>query len=277
MDESIADVRAATLDEAKRFYTDFYGASNGELSLVGDFDSAEMTKLVTELFGSWKSPKPFTRLSDSYRDVAAVNRTFETPDKANAFFLAGINLNARDDDPEYAALVLGNYMLGGGFLNSRLATRIRQKEGLSYGVGSQLQASSLDKNGSLLIFAIYAPQNAAKLEAAIKEEVAKALREGFTDEELKAAKAGWLQSQQVTRAQDNSLAGRLNTLNFVGRTVTWDGDFEKRVGALTPADIRAALTKHIDPERISFVKAGDFAKAAAGQPAAAPAPPAAPR
>ena len=62
----------------------------------------------------------------------------------------------------------------------------------------------------------------------------------------------------------------------MGRTVAWDGDFEKRVAALTPADIRAALTKHIDPERISFVKAGDFAKAAAGQPAAAPAP-AAPR
>jgi zinc protease len=276
VDESIANVRAATLDEAKRFYTDFYGASNGELSVVGDFDSAEITKLATELFGSWKSPKPFTRLSDSYRDVTAVNRTFETPDKANAFFLAGLNLNVRDDDPDYAALVLGNYMLGGGFLNSRLATRVRQKDGLSYGVGSQIQASSLDKNGSLLIFAIYAPQNAAKLEAAIKEEVAKALREGFTDDEVKAARAGWLQSQQVTRAQDNSLAGRLNTLNFVGRTVAWDGDFEKRVAALTPADIRAALTKHIDPERISFVKAGDFAKAAAGQPAAAPAP-AAPR
>ena len=58
-----------------------------------------------------------------------------------------MNLNVRDDDPDYPALVLGNYMLGGGFLNSRLATRIRQKDGLSYGVGSQLQASSLDKSG----------------------------------------------------------------------------------------------------------------------------------
>jgi zinc protease len=197
-----------------------------------------------------------TRLSDSYR--VRCERTFETPDKANAFFLAGLNLNVRDDDPDYAALVLGNYMLGGGFLNSRLATRVRQKDGLSYGVGSQIQASSLDKNGSLLIFAIYAPQNAAKLEAAIKEEVAKALREGFTDDEVKAARAGWLQSQQVTRAQDNSLAGRLNTLNFVGRTVAWDGDFEKRVAALTPADIRAALSQGLirtDPSVAGYAAA----------------------
>jgi zinc protease len=268
-EESIADVRAASLDDAKRFYTDFYGASNGELSIVGDFDPAEMTKLATELLGSWKSPKPYARLSDSYQDIKAVNRTFETPDKANAFFIGGINLNIRDDEPDYAALVLGNYMLGGGFLNSRLAVRVRQKEGLSYGVGSQLQASSFDKNGNMLVFAIYAPQNAAKLEAAIKEEIVKALREGFTDDEVKAAKAGWLQSQQVTRAQDGSLAGRLNGLSYANRTVTWDGDFEKRIEALTPVQIRDAMARHLDPERISFVKAGDFAKAAqAAAPAA---------
>ena len=108
---------------------------------------------------------------------APIDRSFETPDKANAFFVAGINLNVQDDDPDYAALVLGNYMLGGGFLNSRLATRVRQKEGLSYGVWSQFQASSLDRTAPSIVQAIYAPQNAARLEAAIKEELARALRE----------------------------------------------------------------------------------------------------
>ena len=93
-------------------------------------------------------------------------------------------------------------MLGGGFLNSRLATRVRQKEGLSYGIASQFQASSLDRTASSWSTAIYAPQNAARLEAAIKEELTRALRDGFTDDEVKAAKAGWLQSNQVTRAQD---------------------------------------------------------------------------
>src|SRR6185436_2548223 len=110
-----------------------------------------------ELLGSWKSPKPYARLSDSYQDIKAMNRTFETPDKANAFFIGGINLNVRDDDPDYAALVLGNYMLGGGFLNSRLAVRVRQKEGLSYGVGSNFSAGALDPVGTFNAFAIYAP------------------------------------------------------------------------------------------------------------------------
>jgi zinc protease len=175
IEESMADVKTVTLDEAKKFYTDFYGASNGELSVVGDFDSAEISKLATELFGSWKSPRAFTRVGDSYRDVAPINTSIETPDKANAIFVAGINLNVQDTDPDYAALVLGNYMLGGGFLNSRLATRVRQKEGLSYGISSQLQASSLDRTGVFIITAIYAPQNAARLEAAIKEELTRAL------------------------------------------------------------------------------------------------------
>ena len=90
----------------------------------------------------------------------------------------------RDDDPDYPALVLGNYMLGGGFLNSRLAVRIRQKEGLSYGIGSQFAASPLDKSGSFVAFAIYAPQNVAKLEKAFREEIDRVLKDGFTAQEV---------------------------------------------------------------------------------------------
>jgi zinc protease len=262
-EESIADVKAVTLDEAKKFYGDFYGASNGELAVVGDFDAAEISKLASELFGSWKSPRPFTRVGDTYRDVPAINKSLETPDKANAIFLAGLNLNVQDTDPDYAALVLGNYMLGGGFLNSRLATRVRQKEGLSYGISSQFQASSLDRSGLFMVLAIYAPQNAARLETAVKEEIARALADGFTEEEVKAAKAGWLQSNQVTRAQDNSLAGRLNNVAYLNRTLAWDAELESIVASLTPAEIKAAMAKYISPEKISFVKAGDFAKAAA--------------
>jgi len=250
----------------KKFYTDFYGASNGELAVIGDFDDKEIARLTTELYGSWKSPRPYERVASPYQNVAATNKSLETPDKANAFFLAGLNLNLREDDPDYAALMLGNYMLGGGFLNSRLGTRIRQKEGLSYGVGSQLQASSLDKSGIFLAFAIYAPQNVEKLEAAFKEEIARALKDGFTEEEVKAARSGWLQARQVSRAQDNELAARLSSFLYLNRTMAWDDAFEKKVLALTPDEIVAAMRRHIDPAKITIVKVGDFAKAKAAAP-----------
>src|SRR5205085_388484 len=185
-EEDVAEIGAATLDQARQFYRDFYGASNATLTVVGDFDPKERSALAQQLFGDWKSPRPFTRVPSVYRDVAASNQSFPAPDKANAFFVAGFNLNLRDDNPDYPALVLGNYMLGGGFLNSRLATRIRQKEGLSYGVGSGLNVSSLDRSGRFTATAIYAPQNVEKLEAAFKEEIARMLKDGFTAGEVEA-------------------------------------------------------------------------------------------
>ncbi|HKQ78415.1 MAG TPA: pitrilysin family protein [Blastocatellia bacterium] len=265
VDESIADLKAVTLDDVKKFHSDFYGADHGELAVVGDFDDKEIAKLASELFGGWKSSRPFTRIPQTYNNVEPINKSFETPDKANAFFLAGINLNLRDDDPEYPALVLGNYMLGGGFLNSRLAVRIRQKDGLSYGVGSSFGAGELDKSGSFLANAIYAPQNAAKLEAAFKEELARAIKDGFTPDEVEKAKSGWLKSRQVSRAQDNELAGALVNRLYLNRTLAWDAEMEKKVEALTPEQIQAAMRKHIDPARITIIKAGDFAKAAQKQ------------
>jgi zinc protease len=262
-EEEIADVKATTLDDAKKFYADFYGGSNGEMSAVGDFDAKEIEKLAGELFGSWKSPRPFSRLVTVYQDIPPINQSFETPDKANAVFFAAQRLNVRDDDPDYPALLLGNYMLGGGFLNSRLATRIRQKEGLSYGVGSGFNAGSLDKNGQFTAQAIYAPQNAAKLEAAIKEEITRALKDGFTAEEVAAAKSGYLQSQQLNRAQDAGLVRKLAQYRFLNRTLAWDAELEKKIAALTPDEIAAAMRRHIDPSKFTIIKAGDFAKAGA--------------
>lgn len=260
LDEQVADYTAATLDDARRFYAEFYGASNGELAVVGDFDPAEVSATATEIFGSWKSPKPFARVPQEFKDVNATSISLNTPDKANAFFLAGMNLHVRDDDPDYAALLLGNYMLGGGFLNSRLATRIRQKEGISYGVGSGLFASALDSTGGFQTFAIYAPENAGRLEAAFREEIERMLKDGFTADEVKAAKTGWLQSRQVGRSQDPQLVNQLGNYAFIGRSLAFDKALEARVSALTPDLINAAMKRYIDPSKITIVKAGDFEK-----------------
>jgi zinc protease len=259
-EEKVAELNAATLEQARQFYQDFYGSSNAQLSIIGDFDDKEIAKLAADLFGNWKSPKPFMRVPSVYTDVAATNQSFPTPDKANAFFVAGLNLKVRDDNPDYPALLLGNYMLGGGFLNSRLASRIRQKEGLSYGVGSGINISSFDEVGRFTANAIYAPQNADKLEAAFKEEIARMLKDGFTAEEVEGAKSGYLQSRQVSRAQDNELASRLNNYLFIGRTLQFDADLDEKLKALTPEQIVAAMRRYIDPSKITIIKAGDFKK-----------------
>jgi zinc protease len=266
-DEALASYKAASLEEARKFYAGYYGASYGELAVVGDFDEERISNLAGELFGDWKSPTVFQRIPRPYQEVPPVNEALETPDKANAFFIAGQNLQIRDDDPDYPALVLGNYMLGGGFLNSRLAVRIRQKEGLSYGVGSQLYASPIDRSGAFLTYAIYAPQNEEKLETAFHEEIVRVLKDGFEAKEIAEAKSGWLQSRQVSRAQDPSLARTLAVDLYLGRTLAWDADFDKKVEALTGDQILAAMRKHLDLSKMTIVKAGDFKNKASGPPA----------
>ena len=259
-EEAIADIKALTLDEVKKFYKDFYGASNGEVAIVGDFDTKAAQDQLGRLFGNWKSPSKFTRIPGEYFDIAAVNQSIESPDKANAFFIARLNLKLRDDNADFAALQLGNFMFGGGFLNSRFLTRIRQKDGVSYGGGSNFNASSLDESGTFLASAIYAPQNADKVEIGFKEELARVLKDGFTADEVAAAKNGFLQYRRQQRAQDNSLAGTLRNQLFTGRTMTFEENLDKQIAALTAEQINAAMRKYLSVEKFSIFKSGDFAK-----------------
>lgn len=261
-DEEADAIKAAKLDDVKKFYKEFYGAQNATFAAVGDFDETQIRKIVTDEFGTWKAAKPFSRIVSEYKSIPAGTQSLQTPDKANAMLVAGYNLQLRDDDPDYAALILGNYMLGGGFLNSRLAVRIRQKEGISYGVGSGLSASPLDKTGTFTTYAIYNPENAERLVKALREELEKVQKEGFTAEEIKAAKSGLLQSRQVSRAQDPTLAGTLNSYLYLNRTMAWDADFEKKMESLTPEQVNAAMKKYIDPAKLTIIQAGDFDKAA---------------
>ncbi len=258
-DESIASYKEATLEDARKFYAGFYGGTNAELAIVGDFDAETVSKQAAGLFGDWKSPGAFARVPQPFQDVPPENKALETPDKANAYFVAGQNLPLRDDDPDYPALVLGNYMLGASDV-SRLWTRIREKDGLSYGVGSQLQASPLDRAGVFMVRAIYAPQNESKLEVAFREELARVLKDGFEATEIAEAKAGWRQSRQVSRAQDASLARTLAADLYIQRTLAWDADLEKKVDALTGEQILAAMRKYLDVSKMTIVKAGDFAR-----------------
>ncbi len=259
IEEQLESIKGVKLEDCKQFHKEFYGANNGNVSIVGDFDEKETKNLLNAELGSWNSQRPYARLEDPFMEVSVVNQNIETPDKANAMFLAGMNLKLRDDDPDYPALVLGNYILGGGFLNSRLATRIRQKEGISYGVGSQIFADAEDQNGGFMAYAIYAPENRDKLEAAFREEIERMVKEGFTEQEVTDAKSGLLQSRKVNRSQDNSLAGALNGMLPIGRTFQFTEMMENKIQALTPEQIHNAIKKYIDVNKISYFKGGDFA------------------
>jgi zinc protease len=223
-----------------------------------------MQKLVGELFGDWKSPARYERLTNPYVAVQPINQKIETPDKQNAYFLAALHTKATDEDPDYAALQIAGYIFGGA-PTSRIFQRIRVKEGLSYGASASFSVPTKDDCGSFSANAIAAPQNTPKAEAAFKEEIEKAIKEGFTAEEVEKAKKAWLDNRAVSRADDNSLANLLAGRARWDRTVIWDEKLEAAVASLTASQVNDAFRRHVDPSTLSIVKGGDFKKAGAYQ------------
>jgi len=257
VEERIAALRAATLEEARRCHAELVGATGADFAAVGDFDPAALAGLVEELFGGWNNPAPYARVPSRYFERPAIEQEVQTPDKANAVLRAGLNLPLRDDHPDFPALVLGNYLLG-GTSSARLPARIREKEGLSYSTYSGFSASPLDEVAEFQVASIFAPQNRQRVEQAVREELARALREGFGAQEVANAKRGLLQARRLARTRDDALNARLANYLFVGRSFAWDADLERRIEALTPAQVRDALRRHLDLERLAVTKAGDF-------------------
>lgn len=264
-DEQIEDLKKVTLDDVRKFYDQFYGASEGEFAVVGQFDPAATQKLAAELFGNWKSPSRYERVVAAYRKTVSGTQRIETPDKQNATFVAGMAVRMSDEDPDYPAMVLANYMLGGSPA-SRLFSRIRDKEGLSYGVRSQFGAPAKEDSATFAASIISAPQNAPKVESSFLDEVARTVRDGFTAEEVAAAKKSLLESQTIARSQDQGLVRLLANRERFDRTLQFDAQMESRIAALTPEQVSAAFRKYLDPAGLMIVEAGDFKKAGVFQP-----------
>jgi zinc protease len=257
VDERIGWMRKATLEDAVACYRDLFGATGADLVVVGEFDAEETARLAEELFGGWKSPYPFTRVPARYFERPSFANDVLTPDKANAVLRGGLNVAMRDDNPDFPALILANHLLGGSSV-ARLPGRVREKEGLSYSTYTSFVASAFDQSASFRVAAIFAPENRARVETAIREELARAAREGFSAAEVEAGKKSLLEARRLARTQDRALAGRMGSYLFAKRTFAWDIDFERRIAALTPAQVNAALRRNLPLERLSIVTAGAF-------------------
>ena len=259
-DEQIEDIKNVSLDDIRKFHDQFYGASDGELVIVGQFDPAEARKLADELFANWKTPSGYKRVVTEYQKTEPGDLKIETPDKQNATLLAGMQIRMSDEDADYPAMELANFILGGSF-GSRLVHRIRDQEGLSYGVQSGFDAPTKEDSADFTAQVIAAPQNVPKAEASLKDELARALKDGFTKDEIDAGKKAMLEQEVVGRTQDQGLARLLAARERFGRTMKFDEAFESKIGALTADEVNAAVRRHLDPAGFVIVKAGDFKKA----------------
>ncbi|HEY0707023.1 MAG TPA: pitrilysin family protein, partial [Polyangia bacterium] len=257
--EEIELLKRLQVSEVAKLHKGLWGLSAAQLSIVGDFDEKAVQAQLAEKLDAFKSPKPYARIALPYKEGVATPAQIDTPGKEMAMVAVGHPIEARDDDPDYPALVLINHILGGS-ASSRLLNRLRQKDGLSYGSFSSMNARALDKSGHFFAGAICAPQNADKAMSAMIEEIDLFLKSGVTAAELADAKKSYAATFQTKLAEDDFVTTELTQQLFLGRTFAHWKKINDKIATLTPAEIAAVAKKFIQPSRMTHVKAGDLTK-----------------
>ncbi len=258
IEEDIKRTDSVTIQQIQELRNEYLNGQNGELAIVGDFDPATSIDKLQEIFANWKTDKAVARIASPSISSPGDRVNINTPDKKNAVYAAGISLPLKEDNPDYESLLIGNYILGGGPLSSRLADRVRKKDGLSYGVGSMLNAHPIDESGVFIMQAISNPQNTPKVVDAINEEVSRMLESGVTADELERAKGSYLQNRQGGRAQDQRLVGMLINNLRTDRTMKFHKQSDDRIASLSKDEVDRAIRKYVDPDKLIVITAGDF-------------------
>jgi len=262
LDEQIEAINAVNVESLRAYYKDFYGISNNAtLVAIGNFNEDLVKGFFEKEFSDFKCNNPYTEIPNAYQTNNEANESIKTPDKKNAWTIGTMNFQSSEYDDDFAALQIAGTIFGGGFLNSRLENRLRQQDGLSYGAGGQVRVdpNKNDKNSSILVYAIYAPENDQKVQKGFKEEIERFIKDGVTEEELKNAMNGWVQAQSVARAKDNELSSVINNNIYYDRDMNFQKQLEEKVKSLTIEEVNAAIKKHFKTfEHWTVVNAGDF-------------------
>jgi zinc protease len=256
--EQIESMQKLSLDDVQQLYSNYVGSNNGELVMVGDFDVDEVRAQLGQIFAGWKSEQDYKRIPRQSFIKDGQRVSVNTPDKKNAVYYAAVIVPIGLHHEDYPAVIIGNYILGGGSLSSRLGDRVRQKDGLSYGIGSGYGAYALEDLSRITIGAISNPENSPKVVAAIDEEIARLLKDGITDKELTSATTGYLESLKVQMNNDGTLSGMISSSIYESRPISYYDELQQRIERLTKEDVVEALRKHLLTKRLNVVTAGDF-------------------
>lgn len=243
------------------FYTNFLGGNNGIGSVVGDLDAKTTGEILESTFGKWNSKSKYELAQPAYFETQKLDKDIITPDKENAVALGRISFKMDRKNPDYPAFVMANEILGsGGFLSARIPMRLREKEGISYGAGSFIDVPITNDAAAWTYYAFLNPTKKNAVETAAKEEIAKALKDGFTAEELKSNLVSWQNERKTRLGVDYTLMELVNTYLQYGITLDDYDQLETKVKALKVDEVNKVLKKYLTLDKMTSVYAGDFNK-----------------
>lgn len=233
------------------FHARAYAAGNAVIALVGDLSRQEAEAVAAQV--SAALPKgPALPPTEQPVAPAADQQHIEYPSQQTHLLLAQLGIDRRD--PDYAALYLGNQILGGGGFGTRLMSEVREKRGLTYGVYSRF--SAMQARGPFMI----SLQTRAELSEGTLQLIRALLQDylasGPTQAELDKTKRELSGSFPLSTASNADIVGQLGAIGFYDLPLSYLEHFMDSIQALTVEQVTAALNRHLDPQALVIVTAG---------------------
>ena len=256
-EQTQAQIRAASAADLKAYWQRFGSARMGELVLLGPISLASVQTPLQALWGDWTSAEPHAPWANGYAQPAsnaAAPLSIVVPDKANANYVGRLAVSMNEDDADYPALFTAVQLLS----FQGLRERIREKDGLSYGVGATLAVPRLGRDAAIDITASFAPGNLTKLRQAVREVLTDKRESGFGALEVNLAKSAILTRRAVQRViPANAVSSIANNIRF-NLPLDLGAKFDAAYQQLDATAVNAALKKHLKPEQLWDAAAGSF-------------------
>lgn len=243
--DSVAKI---TRDDLIAFHQAHYVAKGAVVSIIGDVSRAEAEAIAVQLTEALPASTSVTTLPPVTLPVRETIKV--THPAAQSHIHVGLPALSRTD-PDYFALLVGNYTLGGGGFVSRLMKEVREKRGYAYSVYSYFAPRVLP--GPFQIGLQTKREQAGDALKVVDDVLTKFLAEGPSAQELAAAKKNLIDGQALRIDSNAKLLGYLSLIGFYGLPLDYLDQFPRKIEAVTRDDVKAAFLRHVKPEHLVTV------------------------
>jgi zinc protease len=258
-EERIARVEALRREDLADYYEERYGAASLCLVVVGDVDADRILDRLEGGLASWKAGPSPAILAPAVPPPAPGREIVAMPDKASADVVLALPADLKRTDSDFLACSVANSALGQSSLTSRLGVRVRDTEGLTYGIHSSFAATHVA--GPFLVSLTVKPDSRDAALASTLDEIRSFVKSGLTDKELAEEKSSRIGRFKVDLGSNSGIAQALDAAIYYGFGVSYLDEFPARVAAITKDEADASFTRRVSPEAFTIVSAGTFAPA----------------
>ncbi|WP_035382873.1 pitrilysin family protein [Ferriphaselus sp. R-1] len=248
----VATVGKLSRAEIEAFYSAHYLASGAVVALMGDVTRAEAEAIAQQLTERLPRSGANFSLPRVPALAAASERRIPHPAKQSHVLIGAPGMSR--SDPDYFALYVGNYVLGGGGFVSRLMEEVREKRGLAYDVHSYFMP--MQQAGAFQIGLQTKGEQAEQALQLVRKVLADFIAQGPTERELLAAKQNIVGGFPLRVDSNRKILDYLSVIGFYHLPLDYLDAFPSKVERVTTAQVRAAFARHLDPARMATVLVG---------------------